>query len=132
MLYTSLLLVASAAFARAAITQDDFRGKGHINVLLADNWSTVDPQKATVGCLNNYGKLINSADASKCGVFNKEADYPYQLYTSVGNCTFNDPKQEKNTDSIYGRSDFAYTCDPSRVGDINDDIYTIVRHSTHF
>jgi hypothetical protein len=77
-------------------------------------------------------QLINSADASKCGVFNKEADYPYQLYTSVGNCTFNDPKQEKNTDSIYGRSDFAYTCDPSRVGDINDDIYTIVRHSTHF
>jgi hypothetical protein len=127
MMYTPLVLLASAVVARASITQDDFKGKGHIFVLQTEDWQTVNPSQSTVGCLNDHGKFINSADASKCGTFIKEAEYPYQIYTSVGNCTFYDNKQVTNTDSAYGGFSWAYTCEPGYVGTISDDLYTIVR-----
>ena len=121
-----LLAAAIATPAFAGIQQSDFSGIGHIYVLKSDNWQTATP-KATVGCLDTNGKFISDKSPfNKCGVFSRLEDFPYTLSTSKGNCTFEDDKQEKNTDSYYGKTDSAWSCG-ERVADIYDQLYTIVR-----
>ncbi|EUC48944.1 hypothetical protein COCMIDRAFT_85945 [Bipolaris oryzae ATCC 44560] len=125
MLATLFLLAATIATpAIAGIQQSDFSGIGNIYVLKSDNWQTATP-KATVGCLDNNGKFISEKSPSnKCGVFSRLDDFPYTLSTSKGNCTFEDDKQDKNTDSYYGKTDSAWSCG-ERVADIYDQLYTI-------
>ncbi|KAF5847874.1 hypothetical protein GGP41_009137 [Bipolaris sorokiniana] len=119
-----LLAAAIATPAFAGIQQSDFSGIGHIYVLKSDNWQTATP-KATVGCLDTNGKFISDKSPfNKCGVFSRLEDFPYTLSTSKGNCTFEDDKQEKNTDSYYGKTDSAWSCG-ERVADIYDQLYTI-------
>lgn len=124
---TLLVLLASIAVPTSAgIKQSDFSGIGNVLVLESDNWSTATP-KSTIGCLDTNGRLISTKSPThKCGVFERLEDFPYTLSTGKGNCTFEDDKQEKNTDSYYGKSDSAWSCG-ERIADIYDELYTVVR-----
>jgi hypothetical protein len=127
-LSTTVFLLAASIVgpASAGIQQSDFSGIGHIYVLKSDNWQTATP-KSTVGCLDTNGRFVSEKSPDeKCGVFQRLDDFPYTLSTSKGNCTFEDDKQEKNTDSYYGKTDSAWSCG-ERVADIYDQLYTVVR-----
>lgn len=124
---TLFFLIASIALpTHAGIQQSDFSGIGHIYVLASDNWKTATP-KSSVGCLDAHGKFVfDSGSAKECGVFQRLEDFPYTLSSEKGNCTFMDEQQEQNTDSYYGKSDFAWSC-KEQSADIYDGLYTIVR-----
>lgn len=129
-LFTTLLLLSSALVAHAGIQQKDFTGIGHIFVLKSEDWRTATP-KSTVGCLNDAGRLVANKTAAECGVFQRAAEYPYTLSSRKGNCTFSDTTQERNTDSHYGQSDYAWSCTDFKT-DIYDELYTIVRLPTAY
>jgi hypothetical protein len=119
-------ILSLAAFAASLlVARADFSGSGTIDV-----WNSSDSRTATpsdkVGCVDFNGKFIKPSSASDCGVFTRMKDYPYALSTKLGNCTFDDVTQEKNTDSIYGGTDHAYNCLKPFAATINDDVYTIV------
>ena len=116
---TLFLLFASVAVPTSAgIKQSDFSGIGNIYVIKSDNWQTASPD-STVGCLDTDGRLISTTSPSyKCGEFERMEGFPYTLSTGQGNCTFEDDKQEKNTDSYYGKTDSAWSCG-ERVADID-------------
>ncbi|KAF2128873.1 hypothetical protein P153DRAFT_292137 [Dothidotthia symphoricarpi CBS 119687] len=123
-LLTILTASSLALVAHAAITQADFTGIGHIQVLASDDWSTATPND-TVGCLDTYGKFIASNNTDDCGVFSRLDTYPYTLSTAAGNCTFNDESQETNDDSYYGKTDHAWNCNETYESVIYDELYTI-------
>ncbi|KAF1970133.1 hypothetical protein BU23DRAFT_475005 [Bimuria novae-zelandiae CBS 107.79] len=114
-----LSVTASALLARA-----DYGGIGQIHVWNSSDWRDATPVD-NVGCLGDSGKFVNSVKDADCGVFSRSAEYPYALSPKSGNCTFNDETQERNTDSIYGGSDYAYNCLKSFQSDVYDDLYTI-------
>jgi len=118
------LLLAFASLGQSTITQADFTGVGHIYVLNSSNWQTANPS-LQVGCIDDGGAFINSTNAADCGTFARLPNYPYTLTSRIGNCTFNDPSMPTNTDSKYGRSDHAWTCNSTYVTDIYDELYTI-------
>jgi hypothetical protein len=128
---TSAILLASAIVAHAGsaattgVTQKDFTGIGHIFVLESDDWTKADP-KQKVGCLNNNGSFVKEANDKDCGVFTRLDDYPYTLSTKSGNCTFTDETAPTNNDSIYGKGDHAWSCNPAYTAIIYDELYTIV------
>ncbi|KAF2826502.1 hypothetical protein CC86DRAFT_394442 [Ophiobolus disseminans] len=122
-LFTSLLFLSFALVVHAGIQQKDFTGIGHIFVLKSDDWRSATP-KSTVGCLNDAGKLVLNKTAAECGVFERLEQYPYTLSSRKGNCTFDDPTQERNTESHYGGSDYAWSCTDHKT-DIYDELYTI-------
>jgi hypothetical protein len=109
----------------AGIQQSDFSGIGHIYVLASNDWSTATPNN-TVGCLDDSGKFVADDGSNKCGTFSRLEDYPYTLSSKEGNCTFEDSTQEENTDSYYGKSDYAWHCKSKHKSDIYDELYTIV------
>jgi len=123
------LLVASLTLStNASVQQTDFSGIGHIRVLASDDWQTATP-KSSVGCLDVHGRLVaDSGNAKECGVFERMASFPYTLSTQMGNCTFENERAEKNTDSHYGKADLAWSCG-ERKADIYDELYTIVSQS---
>ncbi|KAK1912573.1 hypothetical protein P3342_010176 [Pyrenophora teres f. teres] len=124
---TTLFLVLVAALTlstNASVQQTDFSGIGHIRVLASDDWQTATP-KSGVGCLDVHGKLVpDSGSGEECGVFERMPSFPYTLSTKMGNCTFENEKAEKNTDSRYGKGDLAWSCG-DRKTDIYDQLYTI-------
>jgi hypothetical protein len=122
--FSTLLLLSSALLAHAGIQQKDFTGTGHIFVLESEDWSKATP-KNTIGCLNDAGKLVHVKTSKGCGIFSRLDDYPWTLSSRKGNCTFDDITQPRNADSIYGRSDYAWSC-TIRKPDIYDQLYTIV------
>jgi hypothetical protein len=122
-----LLLLTSALLVHASVNQGDFIGRGHIAVLQSEDWRTATP-KMKVGCLNNRGRLIALNSTQECGTFSRLNDYPWTLSTKHGNCTFDDPSMERNMDSQYGRSDFAWNCNKTHQAEIYDELYTIVSH----
>jgi hypothetical protein len=124
--FAILLLLTSALLVHAGVNQSDFIGLGHIAVLKSDEWQTATP-KMKIGCLNNHGRFIGMQSTQKCGMFSRLNDYPWTLSTKHGNCTFNDQSMERNTDSVYGRSDFAWNCNKTHQADIYDELYTVVR-----
>lgn len=121
----TLLVATSATLVHAGITQDEFTGIGHIYVLESDDWQTAT-LNSTVGCLNDHGKFVANANKEHCGVFSRLDTFPYTLSTTVGNCTFNDVSQETNSDSHYGKMDYAWNCNPTYKATIYDEFYTIV------
>lgn len=127
-LRTTVLLLAASMATRAVangIQQSDFSGIGHIYVLKSDNWKSATPE-SVVGCLDTDGKFVAEKSTShECADFSRLEDFPWTLSTERGNCTFEDAKQEKNTDSYYGKGDHAWSCG-ERVTDIYDELYTIV------
>jgi len=128
-LFTSSLLFSSILplLAHAGpVTQDDITGPGEIWVLEASDWQTASP-KQKVGCLTDSGRFISSnhEGKSKCGVFEMLTDYPYTFSSKAGNCSFNDEKTERNTDSVYGKWDHAWSCNAWYEGDVYDGLYTI-------
>jgi hypothetical protein len=127
-LFSSLLILASALAAHAGISQIDFTGTGRIYVLESDNWTNATP-KQKVGCLDNHGRFVSESPHS-CGTFERLNDYPYTLSSKHGNCTFEDPTQEHNTDSVYGHMDNAWSCKEDVKTEIYDELYTIVRISS--
>jgi hypothetical protein len=127
---TSLLGFLLCAFsASASITQKDFTGIGNIVVLNSSDWRTASPTADKVGCLSEDGKLIPANDRAACGTFTRRDTFPYTLSTEKGNCTFNDESQERNTDSMYGKSDHAWNCNATYESNIYDQLYTIVSPS---
>lgn len=124
-LLSLVIFATSALFAHAAITQADFSGTGNILVINSSDWRSATPDDK-VGCLDTYGKFINPTSTADCGVFSREAEYPYTLSSKQGNCTFSDKTQEKNTDSWYGKSDPAWNCYSPYEAIIYDELYTIV------
>ncbi|RMZ72783.1 hypothetical protein GMOD_00009827 [Pyrenophora seminiperda CCB06] len=99
-------------------------GVGHIRVLASDDWQTATP-KSSVGCLDMHGKLVmDSGSGTECGVFERMPSFPYTLSTQMGNCTFENEKAEKNTDSHYGKGDLAWSCGEHKA-DIYDELYTV-------
>jgi hypothetical protein len=120
----SFLLFAFSA--NASITQKDFTGIGNIFVLNSTDWRTASPTADKVGCLSENGKFIASKDKAACGTFTRLNTFPYTLSSKKGNCTFNDESQERNTDSMYGKSDHAWNCNATYVSSIYDQLYTIV------
>ena len=124
-LLVPLTVVSSALVAQASITQADFTGTGNIFVLNSSDWRTATPD-STVGCLDDSGTFLNYKDKSECGTFTRISDYPYTLSSKEGNCTFTNQNTPKNMDSYYGKSDHAWSCDPSYVANIYDELYTIV------
>ncbi|KAA8620556.1 hypothetical protein Alg130_09037 [Pyrenophora tritici-repentis] len=119
---TLFLLIATLTLsANAGVQQTDFSGIGRIRVLASDDWQTASP-KSSVGCLDVHGKLIT--DSKDCAVFERMSSFPYTLSTAMGNCTFENEKAEKNTDSRYGKGDLAWSCGEHRT-DIYDQLYTI-------
>lgn len=129
-MYTPILLLASALLASAGVQQKDFSGIGRVFVLQSDDWRTATP-KSTVGCLSDHGKFISN-NYGRCGVFSRRSDYPYTLTSRVGNCTFLDKAQEKNTDSHYGSNDHAWSCVRKHEAELNDQLYTIVSLTVSF
>ncbi|KAF1844865.1 uncharacterized protein K460DRAFT_99827 [Cucurbitaria berberidis CBS 394.84] len=125
-LLTSLLVLLSFArsFAHAGVLQGDFTGIGHIYVLKSSDWRTASP-KSKVGCLDNHGKFVKDDKKDDCGVFSRLNEFPYTLSSKVGNCTFDDETQEKNSDSHYGQMDYAWNCNKGHKSDIYDELYTI-------
>lgn len=131
-LTSSLLLLTSLSsipLAQGAVTQYDITGLGQIWVLESDDWRTGNPNQK-VGCLSDSGRFINPEDDSECGTFRKLTDYPYTMHSKEGNCTFYDETKERNTDSIYGSQDHAWSCDASLYADVYDGLYTIVSSSS--
>ena len=124
-LFSTLLALASALVAHAAVQQIDFTGVGHIYVLQSNSWQTATP-KQKVGCLDDFGKFVND-NSKACGTFSRLNDYPYTLSSKHGNCTFEDTTQPRNTDSIYGGADYAWHCQHNYKTEIYDELYTIVR-----
>ncbi len=124
MLYTvPLLLSLSALISASPVDPSDFSGTGYISIIASNNVSTATPAQK-IGCLDTYGKVI--VDNGSCGVFTKLAVYPNTLSTSAGNCTFRDNSQEKNTDSLYGKQDDAWSCGGGETGEVGDAMYTVV------
>ncbi|KAF2267594.1 hypothetical protein CC78DRAFT_576971 [Lojkania enalia] len=121
---TSLFFLSSALHAQAAVTQEDFSGTGHIFVLNSSDWKTATPN-SKVGCLDNDGAFILERNLSECGTFVRLRDYPWTLSSTQGNCTFDNDKTEKNTDSYYGSQDHAWSCIPHYSAIIYDELYTI-------
>ncbi|PSN60238.1 hypothetical protein BS50DRAFT_212438 [Corynespora cassiicola Philippines] len=121
---TAVLLFSSALLARAAVTQADFSGLGNIHVLNSSDWRTVTLDQQ-VGCIDKHGNFITGEDASECGVFYREPEYPWTLSTDAGNCTFKDTTRERNTDSRYGKSTYAWSCTTPHEAIIYDELYTI-------
>ncbi|KAF3034808.1 hypothetical protein E8E12_005525 [Didymella heteroderae] len=111
--------------ASASITQKDFTGIGNIYVLNSSDWRTASPTADRVGCLSENGKFIAANDRAACGTFTRLDTFPYTLSTKKGNCTFNDESQERNTDSMYGKSDHAWNCNATYESNIYDQLYTI-------
>lgn len=128
----TLAVFALALCSHAGITQKDFTGLGNIYVLESENWSTASPTEDRIGCLSEQGKLIPTKGKAPCGVFTRKESYPYTLSTKKGNCTFNDESQERNTDSVYGRMDFALNCNATYESVIYDQFYTIVSADYQF
>jgi hypothetical protein len=126
---TILTLLALALTASASVTQKDFSGVGNIFVLQSDDWRIASPTADRIGCLNKYGKLIVAKPKTACGNFTRSGVFPYALSTEKGNCTFNDLSQERNTDSKYGRGDYAWNCNATYQSDIYDELYTVVSRS---
>lgn len=124
-LFSILALFAFALSVHASITQKDFTGIGNIYVLNSSHWPTASPANK-IGCLNEHGKLISTDSNETCGTFTRMDKYPYTLSTRIGNCTFQDQSQERNTDSKYGASDHAWNCEAGYASDIYDQLYTIV------
>ncbi|KAF3002915.1 hypothetical protein E8E13_002639 [Curvularia kusanoi] len=114
-----------ALSAHAGITQQDFTGTGNIYVLNSTNWPTASPTNDKIGCLSELGKLISTESKEGCGVFTRADSYPYTLSTKEGNCTFTDKSQERNTDSKYGKLDYAWNCNSTYDSVIYDQLYTI-------
>lgn len=127
---TSILyLVLLVLSANASITQKDFTGIGNIFVLNSSDWRTASPTADKVGCLSKDGKFIAANDKTACGTFARRDTFPYTLSTKEGSCTFNDESQERNTDSMYGKSDYAWNCNATYESDVYDQLYTIVSPS---
>ncbi|KAJ4348777.1 uncharacterized protein N0V89_010155 [Didymosphaeria variabile] len=123
--FTSILALATTATALAqGITQANFTGTGTIHVWNSSDWRDSTPADK-VGCLDASGKFINPLNDSACAVFTRISAYPYTLSAEGGNCTFSDESQEKNTDSIYGKSDHAWNCFKPFTAGIYDELYTI-------
>jgi hypothetical protein len=127
-LFSTFLILASALLAHAGIQRSEFTGIGHIHVLESDDWSTATLNQK-VGCLDDHGKFVSNG-SGKCGTFSRLAEYPNTLSTKQGNCTFQDATQERNTDSHYGGSDYAWHCQDDLKQDIYDQLYTLVSRST--
>ena len=125
-LFSILALFAFVLSVHAGITQKDFTGIGNIYVLNSSDWPTASPTNDKIGCLSEQGKLISTESREPCGTFTRKDRYPYTLSTRIGNCTFQDQSQERNTDSKYGASDHAWSCNASYESDIYDQLYTIV------
>ena len=130
-LLTTLLLLSTPLLSTAQVTQNDFTGIGQILVLNSSDWRKVDPAKDKVGCLADNGGFINPKDTKECGIFTPLKVYPYTLSSRAGNCTFEDQSTERNTDSIYGTMDHAWSCKAGYVAEVYDGFYTLVR-STAF
>jgi hypothetical protein len=124
-----LSFLLCAISASASITQKDFTGIGNIFVLNSSDWRTASPTADKVGCLSEDGKFIAANDRAACGTFTRRDTFPYTLSTRKGNCTFNDESQERNTDSMYGKSDHAWNCNATYESNIYDQLYTIVSSS---
>lgn len=125
-LLSFLLYSISPISADASITQSDFTGIGNIFVLNSSDWRSASPSTDEVGCLSEDGKFVASNDRAACGIFSRKSTFPYTLSTKKGNCTFNDESQERNTDSMYGKSDHAWNCNATYESNIYDQLYTIV------
>lgn len=122
---TPLLLILP--LAQAGISAIDFQGTARLRVLKSNNWQTASP-KQTIGCISDKGTFVANDDKA-CGVFTRLNSFPYTISSRLGNCTFEDSTQQRNTDSAFGQSDFAYTCSEGHVADIYDQFFTMVRHS---
>ncbi|KAF2729887.1 hypothetical protein EJ04DRAFT_537587 [Polyplosphaeria fusca] len=121
---TSLFFLTTALLSRAAVTQKDFSGVGHIYVLNSSDWRTGSP-KQKVGCLDNNGRFLAEKSLDDCGTFVRLDDYPWTLSSKEGNCTFNDETTATNTDSYYGKNDHAWTCNASYSAIIYDELFTV-------
>ncbi|OAL55266.1 hypothetical protein IQ07DRAFT_594992 [Pyrenochaeta sp. DS3sAY3a] len=121
-LFTTLCCLFS--LAHAGIQQKDFTGLGRIYVLQSEDWRTATPEQK-LGCLSTQGRFIKDSSPEDCGVFARLEDYPYTLSTKAGNCTFDDETQERNTDSVYGQQDNAWSCKQGYKSEIYDELYTI-------
>jgi hypothetical protein len=116
-------ILASVGLATAQLS-----GTGIIHVLQTANEKFADVNNK-VGCLSTTGRFIKPQNpAMDCGLYNVLATYPYNVFTSAGNCTFDDKTQPANTDSHYGGLDYAWYCGNSDYdGTISDGLYTLVR-----
>lgn len=128
-LFTTLCCLLS--LAHAGIQQKDFTGLGRIYVLQSEDWRTATPEQK-LGCLSTQGRFIKDSSPEDCGVFARLVDYPYTLSTKAGNCTFDDESQERNTDSVYGQQDNAWSCKQGYKSEIYDELYTIVHSPFSF
>lgn len=123
---TTILALITSALAEG-ITQANFTGTGTIAVWNSNDWRNASPANR-VGCMSSSGRFINPSSESDCGIFTREAGFPYTLSTAGGgNCTFTNENQERNTDSVYGWQDHAWVCEDGFVASIYDELYTIVR-----
>lgn len=115
-------LIAFAFALTSTVLADpaDFTGTANILVLKSDSNHNTDLSKK-VGCLGDDGRFVSNG---KCGVFTKNADGT--IKTSKGNCVWSDTTQERNTDSLYGQSDYALHCTTSKTTVTNDEFFVVV------
>ncbi|EAQ90342.1 predicted protein [Chaetomium globosum CBS 148.51] len=115
----SALLWAPASHASAP---DEFVGRAQIQVLNSTDVRTASLSDR-VGCLNARGELT----LNDCAVFTRSETPTHTLFTSAGNCTFQNPNMPRNTDSIYGQNSHAFFCGEADWDQYDEYYYTIGR-----
>lgn len=106
---SALLLTASLTHAAGS---EDFEGQGEIHVLNSESYDKARPSDR-IGCLDKTGALT----VNNCAVFTKVKGYPDTLATEAGNCTFSNRAMPENSDNVYGRESFAYSCSAENLGE---------------
>lgn len=103
-LFATLLLAASTT-THAQSVEAEFHGRGRVFVLNNDIIEKATPRD-TIGCLNAHGVVT----LNDCAVFTRSEDWPNELVSSEGLCTFRDTSTAENLASVYGRNSFAFSC----------------------
>lgn len=119
------ILLTGLAVAQAQAI--DVVGKGTVAVLNGTNFDNFGPDDK-IGCLNVHGALTLEDCAEFTIIEPPEYDGLLRLMsTEVGLCSFQNPTQPTNVDSIYGKNDHAWSCYQSHPeNEIQDAVYTIV------
>ncbi|KAH7118760.1 hypothetical protein B0J11DRAFT_74865 [Dendryphion nanum] len=81
--------------------------RGRISLYLTSGPNSNTPL-SRVGCLNAYGRLINTSSPSLCAIYTLAQLDPFTGSTTQGQCGYHDERETVNDDAGFGW--YAFTC----------------------